>query len=102
YKKEAALALIFDAGLLVSIASLFFFPYIVFILFIIAALMILRPFNLREYLMAILGLLVPYYFIGVYFFWYGKLPEFWQTIQISHLRFPVEEMKHSSRLIIIS
>ena len=102
YKKEAALALIFDSGLLVSIASLFFFPYIVFFLFIIASLIMLRPFNLREYLLAALGLLVPYYFIGVYFFWYGKLPEFWHTIQISHLSFPVEEMKHSPRLIIIA
>lgn len=103
YKKDTVLALIFDSGLMVSIASLFFFPYIVFFLFVIASLLILRPFNLREYLMAALGLLVPYYFIGVYFFWYGKLPEFWQTIQISHLSFPVEEMKHSSmRLIIIS
>ena len=101
YKKEKALALIFDSGLLISIASLFFFPYIAFFLFIIASLIVLRPFNLREYIFASLGLLVPYYFIGVYFFWFGKLPEFWRTIQISQLSFPVAEMEHSSRVIII-
>jgi len=102
YKKEKALAIIFDAALLISIASLFFFPYIVFFLFIIASLVVLRPFNLREYIFAVLGLLVPYYFIGVYFFWYGKLPGFWHTIQISQLSFPVAEMEHGSRVIIIA
>jgi hypothetical protein len=102
YKKEKALDIIFDAALLISISSLFFFPYIVFFIFIIASVMVLRPLNLREYIFAVLGLLVPYYFIGVYFFWYGKLPEFWHTIRISQLSFPVAEVEHSSRVIIIA
>jgi hypothetical protein len=101
YKKDKALALIFDAGLLISIASLFFLPYIIFFLFIIASLTVLRPFNLREYILAALGLLVPYYFIGVYFFWNGKFREFWQTIQISQLSFPVQQIEHGTREIII-
>ncbi|MEO5675325.1 MAG: hypothetical protein ABIQ74_11830 [Chitinophagales bacterium] len=101
YKKEKALRLIFDAGLMVAVASLFFFPYIVFILFTIASLTVLRPFNLREYLLATLGLLVPYYFIGVYFFWEQKLPEFWTTIKISHLNFPMQEIGHGLREISI-
>jgi hypothetical protein len=101
YKKEKAVRLIFDAGLMVAVASLFFFPYIVFILFTIASLMVLRPFNLREYFLATLGLLVPYYFIGVYFFWEQKLPEFWTTIKISHLNFPMQEIGHGLREISI-
>ena len=101
YKKERAAASIFDAGLLISIASLFFFPYLAFFVFILMSMILLRPFNLREYAMAILGVIIPYYFIGVYFFWHHELPAFWKTLQITHLNFPVQQIEKSTRVIVI-
>ena len=101
YKKEKATSVVFDAALLVSIASLFFFPYLAFFLFILAAIVILRPFNLREYFMVALGIAIPYYFIGVYFFWNHEITAFWKTIQITRLNFPVQEIEKSTRVIVI-
>lgn len=100
YRKERVSPVIFDAALLVSIASLFFFPYIVFFLFVIASLMVLRPFSIREYFFALTGLVLPYYFIGVYFFWNHRLNDFWQTFQITQLNLPLQEIERSSRVII--
>jgi hypothetical protein len=102
YKREKAAAAIFDAALLISVSSLFFFPYLAFFLFVLASVIILRPVNLREYLMAALGLLVPYYFIGVYFFWYYDLGSFWKTLEFTRLNFPVEQLERSARVIVIS
>lgn len=100
YKKDKAAPVLFDASLLVSIASLFFFPYIAFFLFILASLVMLRPFNLREFFMSVLGLLLPYYFIGVYFFWIRNLDAFWKTIEITQLNFPVQQLERSIRVLV--
>lgn len=99
YKKEKVTAPVFDTAFLVSVASLFFFPYIVFFLFVLAALMVMRRFNLREYIVALIGLLLPYYFIGVYFFWEGRLPEFLHSLTISELRFNTQGMERNTRII---
>ena len=100
YKKEKASPILFDASLLVAMASLFFFPYIAFFLFILAAMVVLRPFNMREYFISVIGLLLPYYFIGVYFFWYHNLDAFWKTIEITQLNFPVQQLERSVRVIV--
>ncbi len=102
YKKEKVTAAIFDTGFLISIASLFFFPYIAFFLFLLASITILRPFSLREYMIAFIGLLLPYYFIGVYFFWHNQLPEFLNTLTITELNFNVQIIERSMRIFIIS
>jgi hypothetical protein len=101
YKKDSATAIVFDAAWWVSIASLFFFPYIVFFVFVVAAITVLRPFNAREYFLAAIGLLLPYYFMGVYFFWIDKLPEFLHSLIISELRFNTEVLERSSRILVV-
>ena len=101
YKKDKAASSIFDAGLLISIASLFFFPYLAFSFFLLASIVLLRPFNLREYILMLVGLAIPYYFIGVYFFWNHNLVEFWKTLQITRLNFPVQQIEKSTRVIVI-
>ncbi|MEO6166859.1 MAG: hypothetical protein ABIO46_11240 [Chitinophagales bacterium] len=101
YKKDKVTGAVFDTAFLISIASLFFFPYIVFFLFVLTSLTVLRPFSLREYLIAAIGLLLPYYFIGVYFFWIGLLPEFLHSLVISELRFNAQVMERSTRILTV-
>lgn len=55
--------LVFNAGMIVGIASFFYFPAIGFTLLIFFGLMILRPFSLSEWMVSILGVLTPYYFL---------------------------------------
>lgn len=61
-------AQVFNAGLIVGVASFFYFPAIGFSVLILSALIILRPFNLSEWLVAILGVITPYYFLFAFLF----------------------------------
>ena len=59
---------IYNCGLLLGLSTLFFFPSILFIVWVFMALAMLRPFKLNEWLLLLLGLLTPYYFYGIYLF----------------------------------
>lgn len=69
YKKPSAADNIFNVGFWISIASLFYFSYSIFILLAFVGLGILRAFSLQERLMVVMGALVPYILVGVYVFW---------------------------------
>ncbi|MCO5239904.1 MAG: hypothetical protein M9904_07595 [Chitinophagaceae bacterium] len=59
---------VFNAGLVVGLASFLYFPAIGFSLLVFFALITLRPFHLGEWLVALLGLLTPYYFLFAFLF----------------------------------
>src|SRR6476646_4742729 len=69
YRKDIAFSQVFDAGLLISLATLCYFPCIVFLPMIGIALVIFRPFLWREWAISLLGVLVPYVFAFTYYFW---------------------------------
>lgn len=59
---------VFNAGMIVGVASFFYFPALAFTLLIFFGLMILRPFRLSEWLVSLLGVFTPYYFLfGILF-----------------------------------
>jgi len=68
YRKEKAFSHFFDAGFLISIASLFYFPYIVFFPILAAALVVLRPFNWREWIISLAGIIVPYILVATIYY----------------------------------
>ena len=68
YRSDYALNKLYLAGFFVSIASLFWGPFAIFILIIWISLSILRPFISREWIVGILGFLTPYLFVFVYYF----------------------------------
>lgn len=68
YRKESAFSHVFDAAFLFSIASLFYLPSLVFFPLIAVALILLRPFNVREWLISLIGIVVPYIFIITFYF----------------------------------
>jgi hypothetical protein len=68
YKIEQLSYNIFDASLLIGVASLFYFNAIFFIVFIWAGLILIRPFHIREWIYTILGTVLPYFILfSVYF-----------------------------------
>jgi hypothetical protein len=77
YRKDTAFSQAFDAGLLISIATLFYLPYIVFLPLLGISLIILRPFNWREWLISFIGVILPYLFIITYYFWNNILDYLW-------------------------
>lgn len=82
YNQSNAKGAIFNIGLGLGIASFLFFPSLTFIVWILLALMVMRPFRLNEWLLCLLGITAPYYFYAVYLFinnqwsWQNILPYF--------------------------
>lgn len=72
YNHPRAKAIIFNIGLITGICSLIFFPSVTFIIWILFALMVMRPFRINEWLLCLLGFTSPYYFYGVYLFIKGQ------------------------------
>ncbi|MBE9468393.1 MAG: hypothetical protein IMY72_08765 [Bacteroidetes bacterium] len=63
----------FISGFLLSIGSLFYFNLIFFLPIIWISKIILRGFNLREWLVSIIGLITPYFFLFFYYFYFDKI-----------------------------
>jgi hypothetical protein len=61
-------SVLFNIGLLIGLASFFYFPSISFLLLLIVGLMITRPFRLNEWIIGLLGVVTPYYFLSAYLF----------------------------------
>ena len=73
YRKETAYSEVFDTGFFISLAALFYFPSIVFVLILWIGLMIIRPFVWREWIISLVGLMLPWFFLIFYYFWQDNL-----------------------------
>lgn len=75
YKNPAPLPLVFDTCFLIGVATLIYLPAIsLFVLFAIGIL-ILKTFSWRDWLIGVLGLVLPFFFIFLSYFWYDRLGE---------------------------
>lgn len=68
YNVQKAGGMIFNIGLILGIANFFFTSSFAFIVWILIALAIMRPFRINEWLLCLLGITTPYYFYGFYLF----------------------------------
>jgi hypothetical protein len=76
YKSGSPMHGIFDAGFFISIASLIYFPSIFIFPLVIIGLMTLLPFSLRGWIVATIGLCLPYFFTATYYFMVDRLDDF--------------------------
>ena len=83
---------IFNAALLIGLASLFYFPAIFFTICAFLALAILRPFRFAEWIVLLLGLMTPYYFYAAYLF---LTDQFYIPAYFYHLTFLIRQVKYS-------
>ncbi len=70
---------LFNIGIAIGVSTFFYFPSIAFAVLVIFGLVVTRPFKLAEWLLCLLGIITPYYFLLSYVFladkWKGyKLP----------------------------
>jgi hypothetical protein len=73
YRKETAYSEVFDTGFFISLAMLFYFPSAVFILILWIGLLIIRPFVWREWIISLIGMILPWLFLIFYYFWKDNL-----------------------------
>lgn len=63
---------IFNLGLLTGVSVLIFFPSFLFVLLIFFGLLIFRPFRPQEWIILILGIMAPFYFVFAFGFLLDK------------------------------
>ncbi len=68
--------MLFNVGIITGLATFLYFPAIAFCLLIIAGLLITRPFRLQEWLMVVLGMLAPYYFMFSWLYLKDRLADY--------------------------
>ncbi len=64
---------LFNIGIAIGVSTFFYFPSIAFALLIVFGLIVTRPFKLAEWLIALLGIITPYYFLISWAFLTGRL-----------------------------
>jgi hypothetical protein len=80
YNQDNVKGIIFNIGLALGIAGFIFVSSLTFIIWILLAFAIIRPFRLNEWLLCILGITTPFYFYALYIFiddrwsWQALLP----------------------------
>lgn len=79
HRKETAFANAFDAGFFIGIASLFYLPSILFYFLLYLSFLIMRPFIWREWIISLMGVIVPYVFAAFIFFLKGDLLSLWEN-----------------------
>ena len=67
---------LFNMGLAVGVGCFLYLPTLIIGLWLLLAILIMRPFRLQEILLTILGVFTPFYFFGVWIFWKGQ----WNSI----------------------
>jgi hypothetical protein len=77
-----------NTGLYLSVASLFYMPCILFVIPIFLSYILFTGITPRHFLLFLYGVLLPYIFISVYFFWFNALNEFYNHFIYANLFMP--------------
>lgn len=105
YSSQILIGAVFNIGLFVGISTLLYMPAIAFLLLLFFALIVMRPFRIQEWFVALIGFTSPYYFLilVLYFVhqleWKNLIPDIiftlpalpgsvWITIGVALLVFP--------------
>lgn len=74
-----AMGALFDAGVLLGIAALFYLPYAFLVVVVWASVSVIRPFQWREYIVPLLGCALMFYLTWAAFVLFGK--EGWDPLR---------------------
>lgn len=74
-KKEKSYGDVFDTGFLIALATLFYFPCALLILFVYIGLATVRAFSYREWIIALLGFLAPFFLLLTWYYWNDITPQ---------------------------
>ena len=83
YHERQAIMEVLNVGLLLAVAGLFYFPALPLFLLLIFSLFLYFPAGLRTLLAALMGFIIPFFFLGVYYYMFDMLGEKLDTVSIA-------------------
>lgn len=72
YNKQNVRGAIFNIGLALGIAGFLLVSSLTFIIWVLLAMAVMRPFRINEWLICLLGITTPSYFYAIYLFFNGE------------------------------
>lgn len=88
---KSVTATLFNIGIVIGIATFFYFPSIAFVALVIFGLVVTRAFRLEEWLVSLLGIITPYYFLLAYIF----LTDKWKGYRLPGIAFSLPRFSES-------
>jgi hypothetical protein len=85
YNNPEPKTLLFNIGIIAGISILLFHPTAILIVVVLFALAVVRPFRIAEWLVLLMGILLPYYFVFIILFLknqFAEVPSYLPTISI--------------------
>lgn len=67
---------LFNIGIAIGLSTFFYFPSIAFVVLVIFGLAIIRPFKVSEWVISLMGIITPYYFVLAWFFLSDKWKQY--------------------------
>ncbi len=91
YNRASPKTLLFNTGLIVGLSVIFYHPTAILILVVLFALVEVRPFNTAEWVVLLMGIVLPYYFLFSWFFLQDKVSHFASLLPIPGWNLPLKE-----------
>lgn len=91
----------FNLGFYLSLASLCFLPYVVFLFAVLVVLFLFARTNARKYLLLVFGFLLPHLFVLTVNYLKGSLAEVWEYYYSSSLRFGADYFVSTKSLLML-
>ncbi|MEP7229661.1 MAG: DUF6427 family protein [Ginsengibacter sp.] len=76
YNNQHVKSTLFNMGITIGVSTFFYFPSLAFAILIIGGLLLTRPPRIAEWLIPLLGILIPWYFLFAWLFLTDKLYNF--------------------------
>lgn len=95
YNHPSPKTLIFNIGIIVGISIIGYHPTALMILVILFSLGIMRSFKIQEWFVLLMGLIIPYYFLGSYLFFNNHLNLFFNYLPKFQFVLPSLQLKTS-------
>ncbi|WP_126970402.1 DUF6427 family protein [Gynurincola endophyticus] len=88
---------VYNFGIIAAVITLLYQPAVLFIAFVLIGIFVMRPFRFKEWLICLLGVLTPYYFVAVILFLTDKFS--WSVI-LPDLDFHLPVLLKDQKLVI--
>jgi hypothetical protein len=96
YRQDSALSNVFDASFLLAVGSLFYFPVTLLYPIVWVSLIVIRPFVWREWVVSLVGFLLPYIFTITFYYWFNRVNFFVFDKIIFPASFNIYDFKNDS------
>lgn len=102
YNNKHAKTTLYNIGIAIGICTFFYFPALAFSLLIIFALLITRPPKIAEWIIPVIGIITPWYFLFSWLFLTDKLYSFHVPgVEISYPLFAQNNIQYAGMILIL-